>query len=63
MSIKFNFLLRFHYILFHMVRYIDEDDLMRFMIKEEVDLVFPLFEGAETGHVDRKSLTNWVVRR
>ena len=45
-----------------MTRYIDEDDLRRFMIKEEVDLVFPLFEGAETGRIDRKALTNWVVR-
>ena len=45
-----------------MTRYIDEDDLRRFMIKEEVDLVFSLFEGAETGRIDRKALTNWVVR-
>jgi hypothetical protein len=44
-----------------MTRYIDEEDLLRFMIKEEVDLVFPLFEGYETGRVDRKALTNWVV--
>ncbi|CAM8970201.1 unnamed protein product [Rhodiola kirilowii] len=43
-------------------KYIDEEDLMRFMIKEEVDLVFPLFEGAETGRIDRKALTNWVVK-
>lgn len=42
-------------------RYIDEDDLHRFMIKEEVDLVFPLIEGSETGRIDRKALTNWVV--
>ncbi|KAJ7966374.1 Mechanosensitive ion channel protein [Quillaja saponaria] len=42
--------------------YIDEDDLLRFMIKEEVDLVFPLFEGAETGKFDRKALTNWVLK-
>jgi len=31
------------------------------MIKEEVDLIFPLLEGAETGKIDIKSLTNWVV--
>lgn len=43
-------------------KYIDEEDLLRFMIKEEVDLVFPLFEGYETGRVDRKALTDWVVR-
>lgn len=43
-------------------RFIEEEDLMRFMIKEEVDYVFPLFEGSETGRIDRKSLTDWVVR-
>ncbi|KAL4269727.1 hypothetical protein GQ457_HM001140 [Hibiscus cannabinus] len=42
--------------------YIDEDDLLRFMIKEEVDLVFPLFEGSSTGKIDRKSFTNWVIK-
>ncbi|GMY28932.1 mechanosensitive ion channel protein 10 [Fagus crenata] len=42
-------------------KYIDEDNLLRFMIKEEVDLVFPLFEGAETGRIDRKALTDWVI--
>ncbi|XP_010536156.1 PREDICTED: mechanosensitive ion channel protein 10-like [Tarenaya hassleriana] len=42
--------------------YIDEDDLMRFMIKEEVDLIFPLFEGAETGKIVRRALTEWVVK-
>lgn len=45
-----------------MSRYIDEYDFLRFMIKEEVDLVFPLFEGADTGRIDRKALTYWVVR-
>ncbi|XP_010519830.1 PREDICTED: mechanosensitive ion channel protein 10-like isoform X2 [Tarenaya hassleriana] len=42
--------------------YIDEDDLLRFMIKEEVDLVLPLFEGAETGKITRRALTEWVVK-
>ncbi|XP_010536166.1 PREDICTED: mechanosensitive ion channel protein 10-like [Tarenaya hassleriana] len=42
--------------------YIDEDDLLRFMIKEEVDLVFPLFEGSENGKITRKALTEWVVK-
>ncbi|KAL4649230.1 hypothetical protein ACB092_01G000400 [Castanea dentata] len=37
-------------------KYIDEYDFLRFMIKEEVDLVFPLFEGADTGRIDRKAL-------
>lgn len=32
------------------------------MIKEEVDLVLPLFEGMENGRVERRVLTNWVVR-
>ncbi|KAM6541891.1 hypothetical protein CsatB_006338 [Cannabis sativa] len=41
-------------------KYIDEDDLLRFMIKEEVDLVFPMF-GSENGRVDRKALTDWVL--
>ena len=50
--LKFNFL--------QLDRYIDEDDLLRFMIKEEVDLVLPLF-GAENGRIDRKALTDWVV--
>ncbi|XWS72395.1 hypothetical protein CRYUN_Cryun02cG0036500 [Craigia yunnanensis] len=46
----------------HNRNYIDEDDLLRFMIKEEVDLVFPLFEGSSTGKIDNKSFTNWVIK-
>ncbi|KAE8687599.1 Mechanosensitive ion channel protein 10 [Hibiscus syriacus] len=46
----------------HNRRYIDGDDLLRFMIKEEVDHVFPLFEGSNTGKIDRKSFTNWVIK-
>ncbi|XP_010453270.1 PREDICTED: mechanosensitive ion channel protein 10 [Camelina sativa] len=43
--------------------YIEEEDLLRFMIKEEVDLVFPLFDGAaETGRITRKAFTEWVVK-
>ncbi|KAG4194959.1 hypothetical protein ERO13_A06G082800v2 [Gossypium hirsutum] len=38
----------------HNHNYIDEDDLLRFMIKEEVDLVFPLFEGSNTGKLTEK---------
>ncbi|MCL7043067.1 hypothetical protein MKW94_028262, partial [Papaver nudicaule] len=42
-------------------KYIDEDDLMRFLSKEEVDNVLPLFEGAvETGKIKKSSLRNWV---
>ncbi|XP_055960438.1 mechanosensitive ion channel protein 10-like [Mercurialis annua] len=43
-------------------KYFNEEDLMRFMIREEVDLVFPLFEPPENGQIDRKSLTNWVIK-
>ena len=46
--------------LLQLIRFIDEDDLLRFMIKEEVDLVLPLF-GTENGQIDRKALTDWVV--
>ena len=41
--------------------YIEEDDLLRFMIKEEVDLVLPLIEGGETGKITRNAFTEWVV--
>ncbi|KAH9295981.1 hypothetical protein KI387_039569, partial [Taxus chinensis] len=41
---------------------IEEDDLLRFMRKNEVSRVFPQFEGAmETGRITVSSLTNWVV--
>ncbi|XVE97921.1 hypothetical protein REPUB_Repub03eG0060600 [Reevesia pubescens] len=43
-------------------KYIEEEDLLRFMKKEEVDNVLPLFEGAlETGKIKRKTLKNWLV--
>ncbi|KAG6588065.1 Mechanosensitive ion channel protein 10, partial [Cucurbita argyrosperma subsp. sororia] len=43
-------------------KYIEEDDLFRFMSKEEVDNMLPLFEGAvETGKIKRKTLKNWLV--
>ncbi|CAN6975345.1 unnamed protein product [Brassica oleracea var. botrytis] len=41
--------------------YIEEDDLLRFMIKEEVDLVLPLIEGGEAGKITRNAFTDWVV--
>ena len=45
-----------------MARYIDKEDLLRFLKKEEVDLVVPMFEGAgENGKIRRKSLKNWLV--
>ncbi|XVF48738.1 hypothetical protein PTKIN_Ptkin03bG0213600 [Pterospermum kingtungense] len=46
----------------HNRNYIDENDLLRFMIKEEVELVFPLFEGSSAGKIDKKSFTNWVIK-
>ncbi|OIV96424.1 hypothetical protein TanjilG_09851 [Lupinus angustifolius] len=42
--------------------YIDDYDLRRFMIKEEVDLVLPLLAQVETGQINRKSLTEWVLK-
>uniref|UniRef100_A0A0D3B7J4 Mechanosensitive ion channel protein Msy1/2-like transmembrane domain-containing protein n=1 Tax=Brassica oleracea var. oleracea TaxID=109376 RepID=A0A0D3B7J4_BRAOL len=42
--------------------YINEDDLLRFMIKEEVDLVLPLIEGTETGKITRKAFIEWVIK-
>ncbi|PIN01418.1 putative mechanosensitive ion channel [Handroanthus impetiginosus] len=43
-------------------KYIDEVDLSRFMIKEEVEVVFPMIDVAETGQIDRKTLTDWVLK-
>lgn len=31
------------------------------MIKEEVEVVFPMIDVAETGQIDRKALIEWVV--
>ncbi|XP_050382244.1 mechanosensitive ion channel protein 10-like [Argentina anserina] len=43
-------------------KYIEEDDLCRFLKKEEVELVFPLFEGgAENRKIRKKQLKNWLV--
>ncbi|KAF6140556.1 hypothetical protein GIB67_035583 [Kingdonia uniflora] len=42
---------------------IDEDDLLRFLNKEEVCNVMPLFAGAaETGKIKKSALRNWVVK-
>nr|WGO49557.1 mechanosensitive ion channel protein B085526 [Torenia fournieri] len=43
-------------------KYIDELDLRRFMIKEEVEFVFPMIDVADTGQIDRKALMEWVVK-
>ncbi|KAL8498889.1 hypothetical protein ACS0TY_022017 [Phlomoides rotata] len=42
--------------------YIDGHDLRRFMLKEEVELVFPMIDVGETGQINRKTLTEWVVK-
>ncbi|AES73448.1 putative mechanosensitive ion channel MscS [Medicago truncatula] len=41
---------------------IDENELRRFLIKEEVPLVFPLLAQSETGLITRKSLADWVLK-
>ncbi|XP_064973063.1 mechanosensitive ion channel protein 10-like isoform X2 [Musa acuminata AAA Group] len=43
-------------------KYIDEEDLLRFLSKEEVTYVLPLFEGAvEMGKIKKSALRNWVM--
>ncbi|KAL9250639.1 Mechanosensitive ion channel protein 10-like protein [Drosera capensis] len=43
-------------------KYIEEDDLLRFLKSVEVELVFPLFAGAtESGKINKSALTKWVV--
>ncbi|XP_059444004.1 mechanosensitive ion channel protein 10-like [Corylus avellana] len=44
-------------------KYIEEEDLMRFLMRVEIHTIFPLFEGAlETGRISKSSFRNWVVR-
>ncbi|GKU95917.1 hypothetical protein SLEP1_g9214 [Rubroshorea leprosula] len=44
-------------------KYIEEEDLMRFLKRAEIHTIFPLFEGAlETGRISKSSFRNWVVR-
>ncbi|KAL5549684.1 hypothetical protein UlMin_004915 [Ulmus minor] len=42
-------------------KYIDEEDLLRFLKSEEVYTIFPLFEGSETGKISKSAFKNWVV--
>ncbi|KMT11430.1 hypothetical protein BVRB_5g107560 isoform B [Beta vulgaris subsp. vulgaris] len=43
--------------------YIEEEDLARFLKRNEIHAIFPLFEGAyETGRITKSSFRNWVVR-
>lgn len=47
----------------HSRRYVEEEDLMRFMSKDEAELVFMEFEGAaKTGKITRNDLELWMVR-
>ncbi|XP_071721847.1 mechanosensitive ion channel protein 10-like [Rutidosis leptorrhynchoides] len=42
---------------------IEEEDLLKFLNRVEVQTIFPLFEGAlETGRITKSSFRNWVVR-
>nr|WGO49546.1 mechanosensitive ion channel protein A052810 [Torenia fournieri] len=44
-------------------KYIEEEDLMRFLKRVEIHTIFPLFEGAlETGKITKSAFRNWVVR-
>ncbi|KAI0499411.1 hypothetical protein KFK09_020314 [Dendrobium nobile] len=44
-------------------KYIYEDDLRRFLTEEEVQTIFPMFEGAlDTGRIKKSAFRNWVVR-
>ncbi|KAM1124854.1 hypothetical protein FF2_039727 [Malus domestica] len=43
-------------------KYIEEEDLLRFLKSDETHTIFPLFEGAiETGKITKSSFRNWVV--
>ncbi|KAG6730578.1 hypothetical protein I3842_01G087400 [Carya illinoinensis] len=43
-------------------KYIEEEDLLKFLHSEEVNTIFPMFEGAiETGRITKSSFRNWVV--
>lgn len=45
-----------------MIRYIEEDDLLRFMGEGEVNHMLPLFEGsAKTRKIKRSTFKNWLV--
>ncbi|KAF2308879.1 hypothetical protein GH714_022658 [Hevea brasiliensis] len=43
-------------------KYIEEEDLMRFLKRIEIHTIFPLFEGAlETGRISKSAFRNWVM--
>ncbi|XP_057964708.1 mechanosensitive ion channel protein 10-like isoform X2 [Malania oleifera] len=43
-------------------KYIEEEDLSRFLKRVEIHTIFPFFEGAlKTGRISRSSFKNWVM--
>ncbi|EPS64957.1 hypothetical protein M569_09822, partial [Genlisea aurea] len=42
--------------------YLDEHDFKRFLIREQVEIVFPMIDVGDTGKIDRKMLTEWVLK-
>ncbi|CAN1143586.1 Mechanosensitive ion channel protein 10 [Linum perenne] len=43
-------------------KYIEEEDLLRFLTTDEVQTIFSFFEGAiETGKITKSSFRNWLV--
>ncbi|KAL9265230.1 Mechanosensitive ion channel protein 10-like protein [Drosera capensis] len=42
--------------------YIGRSDLHRFLISEEIDLLFPMFEANEKGQISLKAFSKWVVK-
>lgn len=50
------------FLLYPCYRYIEEEDLLRFLRSDAIHTTFPLFEGAiETGRITKSSFRNWVV--
>ncbi|ONK66134.1 uncharacterized protein A4U43_C06F4490 [Asparagus officinalis] len=44
-------------------KYINAEDLRRFLSRQEVEYLLPIFEGAaETGMIKKSALRNWVVK-
>jgi hypothetical protein len=47
---------------YQLCRFVDEEDLMRFMQAEETIRALALFDGAmESGKITKQALKNWVV--
>ncbi len=47
---------------YQLCRFVDEDDLMRFMHAEDTIRALVLFDGAmESGQITKQALKNWVV--